>query len=74
MLKSLPGGGQGSLDQLILGQLKFSTFNIVRSFSFVGDPVYWTDDGEDKSRPNEVGLTLHGMEMRHFIALERSSV
>jgi hypothetical protein len=28
------------------------SFNIVRSFSFVGDPVYWTDDEEEKGRAN----------------------
>jgi hypothetical protein len=52
MLKSMPSDGLLSLDQLTLAQLKFSTFNIVRSFSFVGDPVYWTDDEDDKSRTN----------------------
>jgi hypothetical protein len=51
VLRSMPGDGWNSLDQLTLGELKFSTFNIVRSFSFVGDPVYWTDD-EEKGRAN----------------------
>jgi hypothetical protein len=51
-LKSMPGDEEDPLDQLTLDQLKFSTFNIVRSFSFVGDPVYWTDDEEDKGRAN----------------------
>jgi hypothetical protein len=27
-----------------LKQLIFSTFNLARSFAFVGDPVYWTEE------------------------------
>jgi hypothetical protein len=49
-LKAIVGNGQDKFGQLALQDLKLSTFNIVRSFSFVGDPVYWTnDDGEEVS-------------------------
>jgi len=48
VLKFMAGDGQEKLVQLKLSELKLSTFNIVRSFSFVGDPVYWTD-GESTS-------------------------
>jgi hypothetical protein len=51
-LKLIPGDEKDPLDQLTLETFKFSTFNLVRSFSFVGDPVYWSDDEEDKSRAN----------------------
>jgi hypothetical protein len=49
-LKSIAGNGQEKFGQLSLQTLMLSTFNIVRSFSFVGDPVYWTD-GEEESEP-----------------------
>jgi len=49
-IKSITGKGQDNFGQLSLQALMLSTFNIVRSFSFVGDPVYWTD-GEEKSSP-----------------------
>jgi hypothetical protein len=44
---AIAGNGQDKFGQLTLQDLKLSTFNIVRSFSFVGDPVYWTSDGEE---------------------------
>jgi hypothetical protein len=47
-LKAIVGNGQDKFGQLVLQDLKLSTFNIVRSFSFVGDPVYWTEDEADQ--------------------------
>ena len=38
--------------RLTLSELNFSTFNLIRSFSFVGDPVYWSDEAEDNARLN----------------------
>ena len=54
-LKSITGNGQDNFGQLTLQELMLSTFNIVRSFSFVGDPVYWTDGegGEISPLKNE---------------------
>jgi len=49
-LKAIRGAGQDKFGQLTLQDLKLSTFNIVRSFSFVGDPVYWTDGEDDSPR------------------------
>jgi len=49
-LKAIRGAGQDKFGQLTLDDLKLSTFNIVRSFSFVGDPVYWTDGEDDTPR------------------------
>ena len=46
-LKTINGNGQDKFGQLTLREMMLSTFNIVRSFSFVGDPVYWIDDDED---------------------------
>ncbi len=46
-LKTISGPEQDKFCQISLKDFGVSTFNIVRSFSFVGDPVYWTD-GEDK--------------------------
>jgi hypothetical protein len=40
-----PGGQQEALIAVNLGELEEETFNVVRSFSFVGDPVYVSDDG-----------------------------
>ncbi len=51
-LKTMPGDKPDGLAQLTLRDFKLSNFNIVRSFSFVGDPVYWTDGEEDTSRAN----------------------
>jgi hypothetical protein len=51
-LKMMAGDEQDKLAQLTLKDFKLSTFNIVRSFSFVGDPMYWTDGEEDVSRAN----------------------
>jgi uncharacterized caspase-like protein len=51
-LKAIAGNGQDKFGQLTLQNLKLSTFNIVRSFSFVGDPVYWTDDEDQVSISN----------------------
>jgi hypothetical protein len=42
-LKAIAGNGQESFGQLALEDFKLSTFNIVRSFSFVGDPVFLLD-------------------------------
>lgn len=50
--RSISGNGQDQFGQLALRELKLSTFNIVRSFSFVGDPVFWTDGGENVSESN----------------------
>lgn len=41
-----------SFGQISLMDFKLSTFNLVRSFSFVGDPLYWSDEEEDKSVMN----------------------
>jgi len=49
-LKAIRGAGQDKLGQLTLQDLKLSTFNIVRSCAFVGDPVYWTDGADDTPR------------------------
>jgi hypothetical protein len=46
-LDVMPGDNvEGTLDRLTLAELTSSTFNIIRSFSFVGDPVYWTNVAE----------------------------
>lgn len=50
-LKSITGNGQDNFGQLSLQALMLSTFNIVCSFSFVGDPVYWTNGEEETEQP-----------------------
>jgi hypothetical protein len=47
-LKTIVVDGQDKYGQITLQDLGFSTFNLVRSFSFVGDPVYWADDEDGK--------------------------
>lgn len=51
-LKMMAGNEQDKLSQLTLKDFQLSTFNIVRSFSFVGDPMYWTDGEDDTVRTN----------------------
>ena len=46
-LKTIIGNGQDAFGQIGLDDLEFSTFNLVRSFSFVGAPVYWSDDEDN---------------------------
>lgn len=49
-LKAIASFEKEKFGQLTLQELGLSTFNIVRSFSFVGDPMYWEDDEGEISR------------------------
>jgi len=46
-LKAMAGFKKEKFETLTLKKFELSTFNIVRSFSFVGDPFYWTDGEEE---------------------------
>jgi hypothetical protein len=43
VLRALPIDKKNTFGQITLQELEFATFNLIRSFSFVGDPVYWSD-------------------------------
>gem|GEM_PF-1830016 len=49
-LMAITGEGQASFGQIKLGELGMTTFDLVRSFSFVGDPVYWGDGEDEQTR------------------------
>ena len=51
-LKAITGNAQGAFGHITLLDLNYPTFNLIRSFSFVGDPIYWSEVEEDKAQLN----------------------
>jgi hypothetical protein len=51
-LRAIAADSQSVFGQITLQELNYSTFNLIRSFSFVGDPIYWSDVEEEMSRLN----------------------
>jgi hypothetical protein len=47
-LKAITAEEQAVFGHITLSDLNYSTFNLIRSFSFVGDPIYWSEVEEEK--------------------------
>jgi hypothetical protein len=51
-LRAIAAHSQSAFGHITLQELNYSTFNLIRSFSFVGDPIYWSDVEEEMSQLN----------------------
>ena len=57
VLQSITGSGQDKFAQLSINTFSLITFNMVRSFSFVGDPAHWMEGDDDVQKPKRVTQT-----------------